>query len=610
MQRQNKQPAGKEKISPTKVGSGKSGEHLPRASAAKSGAKKKLVVSLNDANLSRLLMHDDVDLLERTQAEDRENFAELLDGAFSDQSHSDPAQPGIKKQGKIQKVRRSPRGLLRADQPLLPEDPATPPADQSSSWADQTISWADQTLSVAAAMFRPAKVKTKNRTGQTGIPKARGTGRVRPPENLGDQTLILADQTLRIVTSALRPAKEKKSGHRGNGEPGRRTDPPGNREGVERSQVKRVKSQQGERSESRVERSADQANQTTSWADKTMKVAASMFRPAKGKAKDPADQTLGVVASIFRPVKEVKLDANEDLYFGRKGRVNIDYSVMQAAATTKYSLLAFFFCVGVVLGLGWLVRGEELLSAESGLGYIFGIIGGTMMLVLVFYPLRKKNSRLKFLGPVKFWFYLHMIFGTLGPAFVLFHANFSVGSFNSQVALTFTMLVAASGFFHMYIYTRVHYRLHGKKITLQELQKKTEVNRSSLNHIFTYAPKLKQRLHQFEEEVLAPPHSVLESILRVLTIGLRTRLNYLIIIRGLKRGLKIVFERAGWPESEMEGQHQSNMKIVRDHMKAILKIVELSFYERLFAQWYLFHGPLFFMLIFVAIIHVIAVHMY
>ena len=96
----------------------------------------------------------------------------------------------------------------------------------------------------------------------------------------------------------------------------------------------------------------------------------------------------------------------------------------------------------LALELGWLLRDSELTSAKSGAGYWLGIIGASMMLMLLLYPLRKRIRALRILGKTAFWFKTHMILGIVGPVLVLYHSNFQLGSFNSQVAL-FCMLLAA-----------------------------------------------------------------------------------------------------------------------------------------------------------------------
>lgn len=298
------------------------------------------------------------------------------------------------------------------------------------------------------------------------------------------------------------------------------------------------------------------------------------------------------------------------VYFDPSSPLVRDYADLQGKPALRLLFRFFFLVTAGILLFGWNIRQEELLTADSDLGYNLGIAGSLLMLCLVLYPLRKKVKRLQKVGSIKTWFHVHIVFGTLGPTLILFHANFGMGSLNSTLALVFTLLVAASGFFHIFIYTKIHFKLHGHKVTLQDLQAKVEAKRTSIQHIFTYAPSIRKRLYDFENRVLAPPLSVFQSLYRIATIFPQTGWNYVLISRGLERGLQITAKRGEWPVEILKSQRTTNRRLLREHMFTVLRIVELSFYEKLCAQWYLFHGPLFYMLIFVAIIHVVAVHMY
>ena len=108
--------------------------------------------------------------------------------------------------------------------------------------------------------------------------------------------------------------------------------------------------------------------------------------------------------------------------------------------------ILFFTLVFIIGFLGWWQRDNMQLSAESGLGYWLGVIGGSMMLALLLYPARKHIRLLRRWGKVSFWFSTHMILGVVGPLLILFHSDFSLGSTNSNLALFSTLIVALSGF--------------------------------------------------------------------------------------------------------------------------------------------------------------------
>lgn len=285
-------------------------------------------------------------------------------------------------------------------------------------------------------------------------------------------------------------------------------------------------------------------------------------------------------------------------------------SDLQVSPAARLQVLIFSLIATAALVAGYLLRHEGHLSAESGTGYLLGIIGSLLMLVLLVYPLRKKARFMRNWGQLPHWFRFHMLAGVIGPILILFHANFQLGSLNSKVVLGSTLLVAGSGLFGRYLYTKIHYGLYGKKVSLEQLHDAISQNRDNLSIVFTYAPKIQQRLLKFDKAVLSPPNGVFESIGRVLSIDLRRRWAHLLIRLALRRSLKVAARRNHWTWTETHRQRRAANKLITRHFNAVLKVAEFSFYERFFSLWHVFHLPLFLLLIIALAIHVIAVHMY
>lgn len=270
----------------------------------------------------------------------------------------------------------------------------------------------------------------------------------------------------------------------------------------------------------------------------------------------------------------------------------------------------FMLAVGVVLYLGWQSRVEQHLTAESGPGYLLGIIGGVMMLLLLIYPLRKRKRSLRWLGATKHWFRLHMILGILGPVLILFHANFALGSLNSRVALISMLLVVGSGLIGRYIYSKIHYSLYGRRMTLVELREITEDDRRRLGAILPFVPELQERLRKYERSVITPPRSVLHSMVRILLFGIRTWFARGATRRIVKRGLKQQAAETGWNRDDVQQHAREAQEYLSSYFATAHQIVGLGFYERMFALWHVLHVPLFILLVATAVMHVLAVHMY
>ena len=264
----------------------------------------------------------------------------------------------------------------------------------------------------------------------------------------------------------------------------------------------------------------------------------------------------------------------------------------------------FTISVIVVLLFGWSRRGDNYLSAENGAGYILGIVGGSLMLMLLLYPLSKRNQLLTRIIPMRYWFGLHMFFGIIGPVMILFHSNFQIGSMNSTIALTSMLLVAGSGIIGRYIYTNIHHGLYGKRITLNELREEAGIKHSELLRIYKLDKKLNKRYSLMEQRALQNYTGITVSLLHAVSLSIDSyRLH--------SRTRKILHAACHRNALNMTPEKTAIiMAFVDRYTAALRKIVAFRIYERMFSLWHILHLPLFFMMIITAVIHIFAVHMY
>lgn len=265
-----------------------------------------------------------------------------------------------------------------------------------------------------------------------------------------------------------------------------------------------------------------------------------------------------------------------------------------------------FFLVSttLILYIGWINRNDNYISAETGSGYLLGIIGGSLMLVLLLYPVSKRVSLLTRLIPIRYWFGFHMVLGIIGPVLILFHANFHLGSTNSTVALISMLLVAGSGLIGRYIYTHIHHGLYGSKRTLNELKQKTEYNHAELVARYSLDDTLNDRLTMLEEKALYPHKGLISSFIHVLLQSINIWRFKRKIIHLIKKS------RTKKETSENKSYRSAAIKSVKRYTRALEYAASFTLYERLFSLWHILHLPLFFMMIITAIIHIFAVHMY
>ncbi|MEZ5857326.1 MAG: pyridine nucleotide-disulfide oxidoreductase [Hyphomicrobiaceae bacterium] len=272
--------------------------------------------------------------------------------------------------------------------------------------------------------------------------------------------------------------------------------------------------------------------------------------------------------------------------------------------------MLFGFAIVATLVAGWVLRGEEHITASEGLGYWLGIAGASAMLLLLIYPMRKRISALRHIGTVRFWFSLHMLLGIIGPVLILFHCNFSLGSLNSNVAL-FTMLtVAVSGLAGRYLHGKIHRRFDGQKLTAAALLE--DLDRASAALDVSWATKefATRDLKLLATTIAEPPRGVFDGVWRQMRLSwIRPR-----AMADFLKAARISLRQARQSNSISRREEKTQLRVMRKLMRAYLDALDraarFAVYDRLFSLWHVLHMPLFVMLVFSVIVHVIGVHLY
>ena len=269
------------------------------------------------------------------------------------------------------------------------------------------------------------------------------------------------------------------------------------------------------------------------------------------------------------------------------------------------------FTLAVVAALVWGFKGhlDHYITPDRGLGYALGIIGGSMMLVLLMYPARKRAGWLKIFGGVPGWFKAHMTLGVIGPLLVLFHANFSLGATNSNVALFCMLLVSGSGLIGRYIYTRVYDGWDNHKSSLEELQATADLLRKQTSAV-TLMPNFLNAMESEEQRLFRPAKSSIGALLYPITIGLRSVLTRWRLEGQIRR---MVVEAAR--QSPTLAAHGARltataMGYATRRLDAARRVREHGMYVKLFSFWHFAHVPAFIMTLVAGIVHVISVNVY
>jgi len=281
----------------------------------------------------------------------------------------------------------------------------------------------------------------------------------------------------------------------------------------------------------------------------------------------------------------------------------------QPTRRSRAGLYGYATLVAVLLA-GWLLSGQQLVNPEEGLGYWLGIIGGSLMLLLLFYPAGKRSKLLQRFGLVKHWFRIHMMIGLIGPSLILYHCNFSVDAMNSKVALYSMLAVAISGIIGRHFYTRIHRGLYGKRASIEELRSEISESLENSRGLAAILPGFIKDLNAVAGELLGDQYTR--------TISLRHSLTWTVkyyVVRArmyfkIRRELRARAITSAAVERTIGNLRKTANAYAAKQVGLMRQVAQIAFYERLFSLWHLFHMPLFLLLVISALVHVLAVHMY
>lgn len=275
-----------------------------------------------------------------------------------------------------------------------------------------------------------------------------------------------------------------------------------------------------------------------------------------------------------------------------------------------FSRLAPFAYVVALVAAAVYVIVEQPYRAGSDIGYYMGLAGGSMMLFLLLYPLRKNIKLFNKMGALRHWFALHMALGILGPTLVVFHTTFELGALNSKIAFLSMMLVAGSGIIGRFIYVRIHHGLYGRAATLDEQRERLARSEDEARTLFAHHPEIRDRLYAFYDMALDEKTGTITRIWRFMTMRLRGRL----LLRELRRPIKEILVRQaaelGWSRQVQATHWKLARKETSAFVVSVCSVAQFKAWKRLFSLWHVAHIPFVFLLVGSGIAHVVAVHLY
>jgi len=269
-----------------------------------------------------------------------------------------------------------------------------------------------------------------------------------------------------------------------------------------------------------------------------------------------------------------------------------------------------YLAIVVAVAISWQLGQLPFFDPRTESGYWIGVLGGSMMLLLFGYPLRKRWAFMARFGTARLWFVVHMVLGVLGPVIVLAHSSFRIGSLNAGVALVSMLVVALSGVVGRFVYLHVHRGLGGERETLQGLQAQLGLIDDTAAGGLAFAPEAQAAMRDLHRHVGQPGDRWSQHLHRLTVLPLQLRARRRAIRAEVRRQTRRLAEAEGWSTEALRRRTRKAVGLVDEHVAAVQRAAQFAAYTRLFSFWHVLHVPFVVMMVLCAVVHVVAVHAY
>lgn len=329
----------------------------------------------------------------------------------------------------------------------------------------------------------------------------------------------------------------------------------------------------------------------------------------------PLDETVyprrPVRAGATPPVPRDPMRTSQQPAMPREPELDATVPPRKVAASDpgRGDLLLYLLLVALV-GAAWQISRMNLLAANDDAGYWIGVAGGSMMLALFTYPMRKYLRFMQRWGQVKGWFWFHLCLGIGGPWLILVHSQFQIGSLNAGVALISMCIVVVSGVIGRFIYVRIHRGLYGERTSLRELRQRAGLVEDNARSRLHFCPAVEQRLLEFERAELRADAGWATHLRQVTVLPIQQWITYLRCVLELHKPLHELALRYDWSAADLRRRKRRARRLVDQYLNAVVRVAQYTAFERVFALWHLAHLPFIYLLVIASVVHVVAVHAY
>lgn len=222
----------------------------------------------------------------------------------------------------------------------------------------------------------------------------------------------------------------------------------------------------------------------------------------------------------------------------------------------------------------------------------FGILGSSMMILLLIYSIRKRTRFLGQKGSMKHWLNFHIFLGITGPLFIILHSTLKL---NGLVSVSFWSMIAValSGILGRYLYLQIPRTIAGNELSLQGVQM---LNSQMMDNIKGKFSLESREIEQMEME-LYPLLNKQAGLLSILIAFAITDITSYLKTSRIRKFLEYKFKI---PKS----QAIELISLLRHKAKLNRRLQFWNKIHQMFHYWHVFHKPFAVIMYIIMFIHI------
>ena len=275
--------------------------------------------------------------------------------------------------------------------------------------------------------------------------------------------------------------------------------------------------------------------------------------------------------------------------------------VFKLFITALYSLSLILFVYFLISGFIYYTSpyGERphhtdyrQLRPAGSIGHGLGIIGSTMMILMLSYSFRKRLKIFQSWGALNRWLSVHIYFGIVGPLYVILHTSFKV---QGLVAVSFWSMIAVaiSGVLGRYLYLQIPRNIEGGELSIKEIEDMQKRDTQRLREEYG----LNDKQMEFLNKATTSPINIDSNLWFLILESIKNDVWQLLT---LKRKINRIISEIELPASLRKSLWQT----IRQKTKLERRILLLTQMQRLFHYWHVIHKPFAIIMYLIMVIHI------